>query len=101
MQLPGAGHASGAKVMAGNSRRESGVCRTNTDIAPPTDRGTVAESPKSLMARSVSVKLKSDIRRLVKAIESLREVDPASAREVERMIRSGFTRRRRRPAAGR
>ena len=53
------------------------------------------------MARSVSVKLKSDIRRLVKAIESLREVDPASAREVERMIRSGFTRRRRRPAAGR
>jgi len=53
------------------------------------------------MPRSVSVKLKSDIRRLVKAIESLRAVDPASAREVERLIRSGFTRRRRRIAAGR
>jgi hypothetical protein len=48
------------------------------------------------MAISVSAKLKADIRRLVKAIESLREIDPASAREVERLIRGGFARRRRR-----
>jgi len=48
------------------------------------------------MAISVPAKLKADIRRLVKAIESLREIDPASAREVERLIRGGFARRRRR-----
>ena len=53
------------------------------------------------MPRSVSAKLKADIRRLVKAMESLREADPAAAREVERLIRGGFTRRRRRQVSGR
>ena len=73
------------------------VCRTNTDFLPPDaavllGRAMLRES----MAISVSAKLKADIRRLVKAIESLREIDPASAREVERLIRGGFARRRRR-----
>jgi len=42
----------------------------------------------------VSAKLKTDIQRLVKAMKALREADPATAREVERMIRQGFAKRR-------
>lgn len=51
------------------------------------------------MPRPVSAKLKADIHRFVKALDALRAADPVTAREVERMIRKGIAKRRKRAAA--
>jgi hypothetical protein len=48
------------------------------------------------MPRLISTKLKADVRRLVKALDDLRETDPGAARTVERLLRDGFARRRKR-----